>query len=167
MTRARAIATAIVLSVIVGAAPTLAGQQVYIYSVVHPFYGKIGTLTDTINRSPEVMRIDFASAHCGGAAGHRRLSRRIRHHRDHARRSAGLAAKCHRERRPAPRSARRGSRRPVRGECDGRFIHRSGNHRTFRPVGPQAHRRGDHEFTRPRAGSSTCTFPAATTRRFP
>ena len=58
MTRARAIAVAIVLSVIVGAAPALAGQQVYIYSVVHPFYGEIGTLTDTINRSPEVMRID-------------------------------------------------------------------------------------------------------------
>jgi hypothetical protein len=58
MTRARAIATVIFLSVIVGAAPTLAGQQVYIYSVVHPLYGKIGTLTDTIDRSPEVMRID-------------------------------------------------------------------------------------------------------------
>jgi hypothetical protein len=58
MTRARAIATAIVLSVIVGAAPALAGQQVYIYSVVHPFYGEIGTLTDTVDRSPEVMRID-------------------------------------------------------------------------------------------------------------
>src|SRR5882724_9076432 len=58
MTRARAIAVAIVLSVIVGAAPALAGQQVYIYSVVHPFYGEIGTLTDTIDRSPEVMRLD-------------------------------------------------------------------------------------------------------------
>ena len=58
MTRATAIATAIVLSVIVGAAPALAGQQVYIYSVVHPFYGEIGTLTDTVDRSPEVMRID-------------------------------------------------------------------------------------------------------------
>jgi hypothetical protein len=58
MTRASAIATVIVLSVIVGAAPALAGQQVYIYSVVHPFYGKIGTLTDTIDRSPEATRID-------------------------------------------------------------------------------------------------------------
>ena len=58
MTRASAIATVIVLSVIVGAVPALAGQQVYIYSVVHPFYGKIGTLTDTIDRSPEATRID-------------------------------------------------------------------------------------------------------------
>ncbi len=58
MTRARAIAIVIFLSAIVGAAPALAGQQVYTYSVVHPFYGKIGTLTDTIDRSPEATRID-------------------------------------------------------------------------------------------------------------
>jgi hypothetical protein len=57
MTRARAIAVAIALIVIVGTAPALAGQQVYVYSVVHPFYGKIGTLTDTIDRSPEATRI--------------------------------------------------------------------------------------------------------------
>ena len=58
MAAALAIPLWIVLSVIVGAAPALAGQQVYIYSVVHPFYGEIGTLTDTVDRSPEVMRID-------------------------------------------------------------------------------------------------------------
>jgi hypothetical protein len=46
------------LSVIAGATPALAGQQVYIYSVVHPVYGEIGTFTDTIDRSPEATRID-------------------------------------------------------------------------------------------------------------
>jgi hypothetical protein len=46
------------LSMIMGGAPALSGQQVYTYSVVHPYYGKIGTLTDTIDRSPEVTRID-------------------------------------------------------------------------------------------------------------
>jgi hypothetical protein len=45
------------LSVIVGASPALAIQQFYTYSVMHPFYGKIGTLTDTIDRSPEATRI--------------------------------------------------------------------------------------------------------------
>jgi hypothetical protein len=58
MTRARAIGIAIGLSVIVGAASALSGQQVYTYSVVHPLYGKIGTLTETIDRSPETTRID-------------------------------------------------------------------------------------------------------------
>lgn len=37
--------------------PALAGQ-VYTYSVRHPFYGQIGTFTDTIDRKPETMRID-------------------------------------------------------------------------------------------------------------
>jgi hypothetical protein len=46
------------LSVIAGATPGLAEQQVYIYSVVHPIYGAIGTLTDTIDRSPDATRID-------------------------------------------------------------------------------------------------------------
>ena len=46
------------LSVAVGAAPALADQQVYIYSVIHPLYGDIGTLTDTIVRGPETTRID-------------------------------------------------------------------------------------------------------------
>jgi hypothetical protein len=58
MTRARTIAVAMGLSVIAGARPALAEQQVYIYSVVHPVYGEIGTLTDTIDRSPEATRID-------------------------------------------------------------------------------------------------------------
>jgi len=46
------------LSVIAGITPALAGPQVYIYSVVHPIYGEIGTFTDTIDRSPEATRID-------------------------------------------------------------------------------------------------------------
>ncbi len=58
MTRTRTIAAAISLCVIAGATSALAGQQVYIYSVLHPIYGRIGTLTDTIDRSPEVTRID-------------------------------------------------------------------------------------------------------------
>ena len=58
MTRARAIAVAMGLSVIASTAPALAGKQVYTYSVVHPSYGKIGTLTDTVDRSPAAMRID-------------------------------------------------------------------------------------------------------------
>ena len=58
MKRARAIALAMGLSAIVGATPALAGPQVYVYSVIHPFYGEIGTLTDTIDRSPEATRIN-------------------------------------------------------------------------------------------------------------
>ncbi len=46
------------LSVIAGITPALAGPQVYIYSVMHPIYGEIGTFTDTIDRSPEATRID-------------------------------------------------------------------------------------------------------------
>jgi len=42
-----------------GVTPALAQQQVYIYTVVHPFYGEIGTLTDTINLSPEARRSDW------------------------------------------------------------------------------------------------------------
>ncbi len=45
-------------SVLAGATPALGGQQVYTYSVVHPFYGEIGTLTDAIERSPGATRID-------------------------------------------------------------------------------------------------------------
>lgn len=58
MTRAVAIAGALGLSVIGGAAPALAGQQLYTYSVVHPIYGEIGTFTDTVDRNPEATRID-------------------------------------------------------------------------------------------------------------
>lgn len=46
------------MSVIAGVAPALAGPEVYTYSVVHPIYGDIGTLTDTIDRTPETTRID-------------------------------------------------------------------------------------------------------------
>jgi hypothetical protein len=44
MTRARTLAAATSLSVITGATPAFAQQQVCIYSVVHPIYGEIGTL---------------------------------------------------------------------------------------------------------------------------
>ena len=58
MTRTWAIAAAVGLSVIAGAAPGASVPQVYDYSVLHPIYGKIGTLTDTINRNSETTRID-------------------------------------------------------------------------------------------------------------
>jgi Family of unknown function (DUF6134) len=58
MTPAKSIAAAMGLSVILSATPVLAGHQVYIYSVVHPLYGEIGTLTDTVDRSSEVLRIE-------------------------------------------------------------------------------------------------------------
>jgi hypothetical protein len=54
--RVRAIAATIVLSVIAGGMPALGQQQVYTYTVVHPFYGDIGTLTDTISLSPDTTR---------------------------------------------------------------------------------------------------------------
>jgi hypothetical protein len=58
MTRARAIAAALSFIAIAGTAPALAGPQIYVYSVVHPIYGEIGTFTDTIDRSAEATRID-------------------------------------------------------------------------------------------------------------
>ena len=58
MTPAGAIVAAIGFSVITGTTPALAGQQVYTYSVVHPFYGEIGTYTDMIDRSSRATRID-------------------------------------------------------------------------------------------------------------
>jgi hypothetical protein len=58
MTRARAAALGLALSALVGATPALAEQQMYTYSVMHPIYGQIGMLTNTINRDPEGMRID-------------------------------------------------------------------------------------------------------------
>src|SRR6266481_1283658 len=58
MAPGKSIAVALGLSAIVTAMPVLAGQQVYIYSVVHPLYGEIGTLTDTVDRSADVLRID-------------------------------------------------------------------------------------------------------------
>jgi uncharacterized protein DUF6134 len=57
-TTAAAGGVAIGLSLLVGATPALAGKQVYVYTIVHPYYGEIGTLTDTIDRGPEVTRID-------------------------------------------------------------------------------------------------------------
>jgi hypothetical protein len=47
-----------VLSITASAAPALADQEVYTYSIIHPTYGDIGTLTDTISRGPETTRID-------------------------------------------------------------------------------------------------------------
>jgi hypothetical protein len=58
VTPARTTVAAMGLSVIAGITPALAGPQVYIYSVMHPIYGEIGTFTDTIDRSPEATRID-------------------------------------------------------------------------------------------------------------
>ncbi len=58
MTRASAVGLAVALSVLVGAAPALAEQQMYTYSIMHPIYGQIGTLTNAINHDPEGMRID-------------------------------------------------------------------------------------------------------------
>ena len=46
------------LSPLLGAAPALAGQQVYVYAVMHPSYGRIGTLTDTVDRSPDAMQVN-------------------------------------------------------------------------------------------------------------
>jgi len=59
MTRTRTIAAAISLCAIAGAMPAIAGQRVYVYSILHPFYGDIGTLTETIDRSPEATRSDW------------------------------------------------------------------------------------------------------------
>jgi hypothetical protein len=58
MRRAAAIAGAVSLSAIASTLPASAGQQSYTYVVVHPTYGEIGTLTDTIDRGAETMRID-------------------------------------------------------------------------------------------------------------
>jgi hypothetical protein len=63
--RAKAIAAAISLSVAAGApaladqiGPAVSGRQVYVYAVMHPVYGEIGTYTDTIDRGPETVRIE-------------------------------------------------------------------------------------------------------------
>src|ERR1700680_3842223 len=58
MTRARAIAGAMGLSVIAGATPAVGGPQVYTYSVLHPTCREMGTLPETIDRSSEATRID-------------------------------------------------------------------------------------------------------------
>jgi hypothetical protein len=38
--------------------PAASGQQVYVYAVLHPVYGEIGTYTDTIDRGAETVRIE-------------------------------------------------------------------------------------------------------------
>jgi hypothetical protein len=58
VTPAWSVVAAMGLGLIAGVAPAFARQQIYIYSVVHPFYGEIGTYTDMIDRSPEATRID-------------------------------------------------------------------------------------------------------------
>jgi hypothetical protein len=58
MTRAGTIAAAMGLIVFAGAMSARAGPQVYTYSVMHPIYGEIGTLTDTIDHGAEATRID-------------------------------------------------------------------------------------------------------------
>ena len=57
MPQCRLIVLAIGLLLIAGAAPAFAGQKLYTYSVLHPIYGEIGTLTDSVDRSPGGMRI--------------------------------------------------------------------------------------------------------------
>ena len=58
MTRCRAIAIVTAFCGLAGANPALADQQVYVYSIIHPFYGEIGTFTDTIERTSEITRIN-------------------------------------------------------------------------------------------------------------
>ena len=53
-----AIAVAAGLGVILVAVPVLAAPKVYVYSVMHPTYGRIGTLTDTVDHGANGMRID-------------------------------------------------------------------------------------------------------------
>jgi Family of unknown function (DUF6134) len=56
--RVWAIAVAAALGVLLSVAQVLAAPKVYVYSVMHPTYGHIGTLTDTVDHSPNGMRID-------------------------------------------------------------------------------------------------------------
>lgn len=53
-----AIAVAAGLGVILVAVPVLAAPKVYVFSVMHPTYGRIGTLTDTVDHSADGVRID-------------------------------------------------------------------------------------------------------------
>src|SRR5215475_7197202 len=43
---------------VLGAAPASAEPQVYVYTVLHPTYGRIGTLTDTVDRSEDKTQIE-------------------------------------------------------------------------------------------------------------
>ena len=54
----KAFFVAAALALLPGARPVWAGQQVYVYAVLHPSYGRIGTLTDTVDRSPDAMRVN-------------------------------------------------------------------------------------------------------------
>jgi len=55
LARAVAVAAGLLLPV---AGPVLAAEQVYVYAVMHPSYGRIGTRTDTVDRSADAMRLD-------------------------------------------------------------------------------------------------------------
>ena len=57
LARAFAVAAGLLLP---GAGPVLAAEQVqvYVYAVMHPSYGRIGTRTDTVDRSADTMRVD-------------------------------------------------------------------------------------------------------------
>jgi len=55
LARAFAVAAGLLLP---GAGPVLAAEQVYVYAVMHPSYGRIGTRTDTVDRSADAMRLD-------------------------------------------------------------------------------------------------------------
>jgi len=54
----RALAGVLGLGAAAVAVPAAAGQQVYVYSVLHPSYGRIGTLTDMVDRGSGTMRIE-------------------------------------------------------------------------------------------------------------
>jgi hypothetical protein len=58
MTQPKILVLAIGVLAAAGAASGFAGQKVYTYSVVHPVYGEIGTLTDSVERGPDAMRIE-------------------------------------------------------------------------------------------------------------
>lgn len=55
--RVLAVAVAAGLGVILVGVPALAAPKVYVYSVMHPSYGRIGTMTDTVDHSADQMRI--------------------------------------------------------------------------------------------------------------
>ena len=46
------------LPAVLGAAPASAEPQVYVYTVLHPTYGRIGTLTDTVDRGEDKTQIE-------------------------------------------------------------------------------------------------------------
>lgn len=56
--RRRLLSLLAVLGLSIAAVPACAGEAVYSYDVVHPFYGEIGTFTESIVRSGNTTRID-------------------------------------------------------------------------------------------------------------